>query len=213
MQEVARFTRENAPRPHMMVSESQGELLAMLVSLSGARAVLELGTFTGYSALCMASALPAGGRLVTCEVDPEMAEIARGFIAQASRQGLLREREVEVRCGDGVATLEALRDQGAVFDFAFVDADKRGYGRYHDLLMEDGGLLAEGGMAAYDNVMFKGRVIAVEAGEAGAREKIAPALHRFNLNVEADARLARRVLLPAWDGLTLVQKAHRATLL
>ena len=92
----------------MMVSESQGEFLSMLVRLTGAIRVLEIGTYTGYSALCMASALPPGGRLVTCEVDPDMARVATGFLERASEQGLLSEVGVGVRVGPAMTTLEAL---------------------------------------------------------------------------------------------------------
>jgi caffeoyl-CoA O-methyltransferase len=194
----------------MMVSESQGEFLSMLVRLTGAIRVLEIGTYTGYSALCMASALPPGGRLVTCEVDPDMARVATGFLERASEQGLLSEVGVGVRVGPAMTTLEALERDGASFDLVFIDADKRGYGKYHEALM-GGGLVVEGGLLVYDNIMFKGRVIAAEQGEASPKEKIGPALHQFNLNLAADTRLRQRVVLPAWDGLTLAQKAFATT--
>ncbi|MGH9184194.1 MAG: O-methyltransferase [Acidimicrobiales bacterium] len=174
--------------PERMVGPMEGRLLALLVGLARARLVVEIGTFTGYSALSMAAALPAGGRIVTCEVDPVHAEIARRHIGASP----YRER-VEVRVGPAGETLAELEGP---FDLVFIDADKTGYQAYYEAVVPK---LAPGGLVAVDNVLWGGGV--VEPGD----DAIAATMAAFNDHVRADPRV-EVVVLTVRDGLSLIRR-------
>lgn len=179
LREVREFTMKKYPqRAHMISGSLQGGLLKLLVASIGAKRVLEIGTFTGYSGLYMASGLPADGRLITCEIDNETAEIAQSFFDRDPELG----RRIELRIGPGLTSLRELRDEkdrplenmeelseSKCFDFAYVDANKKSYRDYYEMLIGHG-LLRVGGVMVLDNVLFRGRVAegwmnSVSAGE------------------------------------------------
>lgn len=180
----------------MLSGHVEGAFLRMLVAVTGATRVLEVGMFTGYSALAMAEALPVGvgARLVACEVDERAAQIAREAFATTPAGSV-----IDVRVGPAADTLRDLAAAGEQFDLVFVDADKGGYGGYLDLLL-DGDLLTRRALVAVDNTLLQGEPwLPGEAGEAGA------AIADFNARVADDDRL-EQVLLPVRDGVTLVRR-------
>lgn len=192
-----RHNQDGAVAPleqEMLSGHVEGQLLKMLVHATGARQVLDIGTFTGYSALAMAEALPAGGRVVACERDPAVAAFATEALA-ASGHG----DRIVVEVGPAADTMTGLAAAGAVFDLVFIDADKAGYlGYLHQIL--DTGLLAPGGLVCADNTLMQGQPWTSDA-PAGSGAAIAA----FNDAVAADSRL-EQVLLPLRDGLTLIRR-------
>jgi caffeoyl-CoA O-methyltransferase len=178
----------------MISGHVEGRFLAMLVRLTGARRVLEIGTFTGYSALAMAEALPADGRLVACELDPEVAALAQmGFAGSPAG------RKIALRVGPAAATLAALAEAGERFDFVFVDADKAGYLGYLEALLGEG-LLSPGALICVDNTLMQGEPY-LEAEERSAN---GAAIVAFNAALAADPRV-EQVLIPLRDGITLIR--------
>ena len=182
------------PQGGMQIGADQGVLLAFLARLVGARKAIEIGTFTGYSALCVASALPADGRLVCCDVNEEWTAIARRYWALAG----LADR-IELRLQPAQETLALLlRDGGAdTFDFAFIDADKTGYDAYYEACLS---LLRRGGMIAIDNVLWGGAV----ADPANTTDDT-KALRALNVKIRDDARVDA-CLLSVGDGVMLARK-------
>lgn len=178
----------------MLSGHVEGQLLQTLVHLSGARRVLEVGMFTGYSALAMAEALPADGEVVACEIDPGVAAFAREAFAGSAAGG-----RISVEVGPALDTLHRLAALGATFDLVFVDADKAGYAGYLDAIL-DGGLLTARGVVCVDNTLLQGQ--AYGAGEVTANGR---AVADFNRHVAEDPRVAQ-VLLPVRDGITLIRR-------
>jgi caffeoyl-CoA O-methyltransferase len=178
----------------MQIAPEQGQFMALLVELLGARQALEIGTFTGYSALCVATALPADGRLLCCDVNPEWTAIARRYWAEA---GLAH--KIELRLAPAMQTLDALLGSGAAntYDFAFIDADKDNYAAYYERVLQ---LLRPGGLVALDNALSDGRVVNPAAEDLNAR-----ALDALNRRVQQDARVTCS-LVPIADGLLLARK-------
>jgi caffeoyl-CoA O-methyltransferase len=174
----------------MQTAPEQAALITLLVRAMGARKALELGTFTGYGAIAIARGLPDDGLLVTCDVSEEWTAIARRYIREA---GL--EDRVDIRLGPGLDTLRAIPEDGS-FDFAFIDADKPGYGDYYEEVLR---LLRPGGLAMLDNVLFSGAVLDPEPGSS------AEALDQVNRTIAADERVDIAMLGFA-DGVTLVRK-------
>ena len=187
--EVAAETRDTQERHGMMVGLLEGRFLETLVWLSGARRILELGTFTGYSALSMAAALPDDGRLVTCEVDPDRAAVARRHF-DASPWG----DRIEVRVGPALDTLAAVEGP---FDFVFVDADKTNYRNYYEAVLP---MLAPRGIIAVDNVLWSGRVL-----DADDQSEDTVAMRAFNDFVRDDPRVTC-VMTTVRDGVTLIRR-------
>lgn len=186
----AEATREAFPSAHqMMVGRLEGRLLKMLVAAVQARRVLEIGTFTGYSALSMAEALPPGGRIVTCELDEARADIARRAFERAGYGDV-----IEVRVGPA---LETLRGLDGPFEFCFIDADKKGYPDYYEAAL---GKLSVGGLMAVDNVLQGGRVIDPDTASSDTR-----VIQAFNERVASDPRV-ECVMLPVRDGVTLIRR-------
>jgi caffeoyl-CoA O-methyltransferase len=179
----------------MLSGHLEGRLLAMLVRATGARRVLEIGTFTGYSALAMAEALPAAGRLVACELDPEAAAIALDAFAASPVGGL-----IELRVGAAGATLAELAEAGESFDLVFVDADKAGYRGYVEALLGDR-LLAAGGLICVDNTLLQGEPYLPEE-----RSENGEAIAAFNRWLAEEERV-EQVLVPVRDGITLIRRA------
>ncbi len=182
----------------MLSGHVEGRFLAFLVHLTRARRVLEIGMFTGYSALAMAEALPPDGELVACEIDPDVATFARESFA-VSPAG----EKISVRVGPALETLAELARAGARFDLVFVDADKAGYAGYLDALL-DGDLLAPDGVVAVDNTLMQGEPWLGASTDAMSAN--GAAVTAFNEAVAADPRV-EQVLLPLRDGVTLIRRA------
>ena len=183
---LAEETRAKTTAPQMMVGRIEGQFLARLVRLSGAKRILELGTFTGYSSISMASTLPSDGHIITCDVDPEATAIARRYMDESGYGD-----KIEIRLGPGLETIETLEGP---FDLVFIDADKPNYEAYYEAVLP---LLAENGLIIADNVLWSGRVVE-DDGDESTR-----AIKAFNEHVRNDSR----VMLTVRDGMTLVQKA------
>lgn len=180
-------TLERMKSPQMLSGRTEGQLLALLVRMLGARRALEVGMFTGYSALMIASALPDDGELITMDVDPDAEAVARRYFAESPHGAKIR-----IRMGPALDTLGSLEGP---FDFAFVDADKKSYPLYYDRVME---LLRPGGLVAVDNVLWSGAVLDPQDAEAKA-------IHALNERVHADSRVDH-VLLTVRDGILLARK-------
>ena len=187
--ELAAATREFSRMHEMMVGQLEGRFLKMLVAAVGARRVLEIGTFTGYSALSMAEALPAGGRIITCELDERHAAMARDWISRSAYA-----EQIEVRIGPALDTIASL---DGTFDFVFIDADKPSYGDYYEAVVPR---LSERGLIAVDNVFQGGRVLDPATDHVNARAMVA-----FNDRVVADPRV-ECVMVPIRDGVTLIRR-------
>ena len=185
---LAEETRAKTSAPQMMVGRIEGQFLARLVRLSGARRILELGTFTGYSSISMASALPADGRIITCDIDPETMGIARRYMDESGYGD-----KIETRLGPALETIQTLEGP---FDLVFIDADKPNYRAYYEAVLP---LLAEDGVIIADNVLWSGRVLE-DDGDESTR-----AIKEFNEHVRADSRVVS-VMLTVRDGMTLIQK-------
>ncbi|MCD2196913.1 class I SAM-dependent methyltransferase [Actinomycetospora endophytica] len=200
---LARRTVEHDWRTHsggtgleqeMLSGHVEGQLLRTLVHATRARSVLEIGMFTGYSALAMAEAVGDDGRVVACEVDADVAALARECFAGSPAGG-----RIDVRVGPAADTLRALA--GESFDLVFVDADKAGYADYLTALL-DGGLLGPRGLVVVDNTLMQGR-----AYGAGAPTANGAAIAAFNDAVAADPRV-EQVLVPLRDGMTLIRRVE-----
>ena len=178
----------------MQVSPEQGQFMALLVKLSGARRALELGTFTGYSSICIAAALPADGRLVCCDNSEEWTTMARKYWQRA---GLEDRIQLYVQPAETMLRLLLDDGQAETFDFIFIDADKQNYPNYYEASLR---LLRRGGLLAVDNTLWSGSVADPENQEPGTR-----AIRRFNDMVRQD-RSVIKSLVPIGDGLTLVYK-------
>ena len=178
----------------MLSGHVEGQTLKMLVHATRARRVLEIGMFTGYSALAMAEALPAGGRLVACEIDAEVAAFAQQCWADSPEAG-----QIAVRVGPALATLAELAAAGERFELVFIDADKAGYAGYLNALL-DHDLLAPPGLICVDNTLMQG-----QPWLPGPPTANGAAIAAFNQAVAADPRV-EQVLIPLRDGLTLIRR-------
>ena len=193
---LARLREETAANPQsgMQVSPEQGQYLALMARLIGARRSLEVGTFTGYSALVVAMALPEDGQIIACDINKEWTDIARRYWDEAGVA-----HKINLRLGPAVETLQALLAGGGkgTFDFAFIDADKSNYQSYFDSAVE---LIRPGGLIAVDNVLWHGRVI-----DPAEQDRDTLAVREFNRKLHTDARVEIS-LVPMGDGLTLARK-------
>lgn len=182
------------PSGDMQIAPDQGQFMALLLQLIGARNVLEIGTFTGYSTLWLASALPDDGTVITCDVDEEATDIARRYWQQA---GL--ESKIDLRLAPAIDTLDQLLADGQAgcFDFIFIDADKPNYGDYYEKALL---LLRPGGLIAVDNTLWFGRVIDPEADDERT-----VAIRALNEKIYQDARVSVS-MMGIGDGLTLARK-------
>ena len=182
------------PRAGMQISPEQGQFMALLVQLLGARRTLEVGVFTGYSAMAVALALPADGEVVALDVSEHYTDVARRHWAAAGVADKIR-----LRLAPAAESLEALLAEGQAgrFDFAFIDADKSNYERYYELALE---LVRPGGLIAIDNVLWGGSV-----ADPADQDEDTVAIRRLNAKLHGDERVAL-ALLPVGDGLTLALK-------
>jgi len=193
---LARLRAATAPLPEseMQIGADQGQLMALLVKLIGARRCIEIGTYTGYSALAVALALPADGVVIACDVNAEWTEIGRRFWREAGV-----ESRIDLRLKPALETLDELIADGERerFDFAFIDADKPRYGAYYEKLLE---LIRPGGLIAVDNTLAL-------SGEPIIRQQSphAAAIREFNELVRADERVDH-AMLTVGEGLTLLRK-------
>jgi caffeoyl-CoA O-methyltransferase len=186
-QQLAAETREVSELPQMMVGLLEGRFLAVLVRLLRARRVLELGTFTGYSSISMAQALPPDGRLITCDVNEETTAIARRYAEEA---GVVD--RIEYRLGPALETIAGLDGE---FDLIFIDADKGNYVNYYEATLP---LLARTGVMVVDNTLWSGRVADPAEDDESVR-----AIRELNDSVRDDRRVDN-VLLTVRDGMNLV---------
>jgi len=182
------------PNASMQIAPEQGQFMALLVRLMGARRCLEVGVFTGYSSLCVALALPADGRIVACDVSAEWTAVARAYWQAAGV-----EDKVDLRLAPALETLDALLADGhaGTFDLAFIDADKPRYLAYYERALA---LVRAGGLIVIDNTLWSGRVADPEISDEST-----VALRHFNEVLHGDARVDLS-LVPVGDGLTLARR-------
>jgi caffeoyl-CoA O-methyltransferase len=189
LEEVAAYTIAHTTAPHMLSGMLQGSFLQLVSKLLQPKKILEVGTFTGYSALCMAKGMHKHGELHTLERDEKMAKIATSFFTKSSY-----ERNIQLHVGDARAILPTLQHS---WDMVFIDADKKSYIQYYELAKAQ---LNENGIIIADNVLYHGEVL-----QEIIEDKTAKAIHEFNKHVCAD-KTVNSLLLPIRDGLMLVQK-------
>lgn len=178
----------------MMISPEQGQLLALLATLINAKNTIDIGTYTGYSALSVAQALPADARIITCDIDNNVTPIAKRYFEKAGVAD-----KIELRLGPALATLDTLinANQSGHFDFVFIDADKQNYSHYYEKSLV---LLRSGGLVVIDNVLWKGRVID-ESDQTTATQ----AIRQFNEALAHDERIDLTII-PLGDGMTIARK-------
>jgi len=191
---VADNTRERTTAPGMMVGTLEGRFLAAVVAMLRPALVLEIGTFTGYSALSMAEALPPGGHIVTCDISEEHVAIAREHIAASPYAD-----RIEIRVGPAIETVAAL---DGPFDLVFIDADKQGYLGYYEAVLPK---LAPDGVILADNVLWSGRLVDPPAADEDGSTR---ALREFNDHVVADERV-EVVMLTVRDGVSIIRRRRR----
>ena len=181
-------------KANMQVAPEQAQFMALLVELIGARTALEIGTFTGYSALAVALALPEDGRLIACDISDEWTAVGRPFWEAAGVA-----HKIDLRLAPALETLDALIADGGAggFDFAFIDADKACYEAYYERVLE---LLRPGGLMALDNTLWEGKVIDPQHADVDTE-----AIRAINAKLVADERVTLS-LLPVGDGITLARK-------
>jgi predicted O-methyltransferase YrrM len=193
---LAELRAETAAHPlaRMQVAAEEGQLLAFLVRLTGARRIIEVGTFTGYSSLCMAMALPEDGEILCCDVSPDYTAVARRYWDRAGVSGRIR-----LALAPALGTLQQLLREGQAggTDLMFIDADKEHYPDYFELGLQ---LLRPGGLLVVDNTLWSGRV-----ADAAVQDSDTRAIRSFNAALPTDERVDF-VLLPMVDGITLVRK-------
>lgn len=192
-QTALREATASHPRAGMQISPEQGQFMQLLVKLVGARRTLEIGTFTGYSALTVALALPDDGRILACDISAEYTAVGKPYWQRAGVAG-----KIELVIAPALATLDARIADGEAgrYDFAFIDADKSGYGGYYERCLQ---LLRAGGLIAFDNTLWGGAVA------RPAEDDDTRALQALNDKLHRDQRIDL-ALLPIGDGLTLARK-------
>jgi caffeoyl-CoA O-methyltransferase len=197
--DVLRRLREETaklPMARMQISPEQGQFMALLIRLIGARKTLEVGVFTGYSSLCVAQALPAGGRHVACDVSAEWTSIGSRYWQEAGVAD-----KIDLRIAPALTTLDRLLEAGEAetFDFAFIDADKLSYDAYYERALK---LVRPGGLIAIDNVLWGGSV-----ADPSDQDDDTRAIRALNDKIHQDERVEMS-LLPLGDGVTLALKRH-----
>jgi predicted O-methyltransferase YrrM len=184
------------PMANMQIAPEQGQFMALLVQLTGARKILEIGVFTGYSSLALALALPPQGRILGCEISAEYTAIARQFWQKAGVS-----EKIDVLLGPAVTSLEQLLANGEQesFDLAFIDANKSDYDQYYELSLQ---LVRTGGLILIDNVLWYGKV-----ADETIQDKATQSIRHLNAKLHQDPRISL-CLVPIGDGLTLALKHH-----
>lgn len=178
----------------MQISPEQGQFMRLLMELLGAKKTLDIGTFTGYSALSVALGLPENGKVIACDINGEWTKIAKRFWDMANMS-----HKIELRLAPAVETLQALIDNGEAdtFDFSFIDADKMNYAHYYELSLQ---LLRPGGLIAIDNVLWDGKV-----ADLSVQDDNTNAIRKLNALIVKDERVSIS-MLSIGDGLTLARK-------
>lgn len=190
---VVKQTHIRTNHSRMLSGSIQGQLLRMLVQISGAKDILELGTFTGYSAICLASALPENGHLDTLELNDELEDlIAAGFEKAGT------EDKVQLHIGDCKETLIRLKEEGRMYDIVYIDANKREYVEYYNLVFD---MVRPGGLILADNVIWDGKV----CQDPMPQDKQTLGIAAFNDMVTEDRRV-ESVIIPLRDGLNIIRK-------
>lgn len=187
LERLEKYTRENTSNPDMLTGRVEGRFLKLIVQITGVKDILELGTFTGYSALSMAEALPEDGRLVTLERDPEAKAIAEEYLLRSPHG-----TKVKVKFGEA---MEKIKDLDFTPDLVFLDADKERYPEYYEIIVD---MLNPGGLMLIDNSLWDGDVVNPETESAKA-------IAKMNELIVADDRV-ENVLLTVRDGVQLVRK-------
>jgi predicted O-methyltransferase YrrM len=195
--ELLRQLREETAQleyAEMQISPEQGQFMSLLIKLMGVKRAIEIGTFTGYSSICIAGAMAEEGKLICCDISPQWTAVAQKYWSLAG----LNDR-IELHAQPAELTLQRLLDDGAEksFDFVFIDADKQNYITYYEMALR---LLRKGGIIAVDNTLWSGAVADPENTEPGTR-----AIRRFNDMIKEDKRVSKS-LLTIGDGLTLILK-------
>lgn len=182
------------PMSQMQIAPEQGQLMALLVKLINAKKTLDIGTFTGYSALVVAAALPPDGKVITCDINKESTDIAQQYWQKAGVR-----QKIDLRLAPALETLEKLiaNQESNKFDFVFIDADKNNYPSYYEKTLQ---LLRPGGLMAIDNVLQNGRVADIQCND-----KITATIRQLNQEIHRDNRVEIS-MVPIADGLTLVRK-------
>ena len=194
IQNKLRQVTDKLPESGWEVSPEQGQFLALLVQITGAKNILELGTFTGNSSLAMGLALPIDGQIVTCDMEPSYTNIAREHWIKARI-----EKKIELRLGPAMSTLDDLIKEGTEdhFDMAFIDANKKDYDQYYERVLT---LIRPGGLIVIDNVFWGGRVL-----DKKNQDKSTRSIRKLNKKMHLDQRVSLS-MLPLNDGVTLVWK-------
>jgi len=191
---LQRLREETAARSdsNMQICPEQGQFMNLLAQLCGVRRAIEIGTYTGYSALCVASALPADGKLICCDVNAETTAIAQRYWDEAGLGDC-----IELRLAPATETLDQLiASDSESFDFAFIDADKANYDAYYERLLQ---LIRPGGLIVIDNVLWNGAVIDPDKNDADTKS-----IRQLNLKLSRDERISLS-MLPLGDGLTMAR--------
>jgi len=189
LDEIEKYTLSNHPHAHMLSGHVQGKVLEMFSTMIGPRRILEVGTFTGFSALCLAKGLQPDGKLHTLELREEDAATAAGYFTKAGMQN-----SIELHVGNALEIIPTLTE---TWDLVFIDADKVNYINYYELTLP---AVKSGGWLLADNVLFHGEVLDEEI-----KGKNAKAIHAFNGHVKKDDRV-QQAMLTVRDGLLLIQK-------
>jgi caffeoyl-CoA O-methyltransferase len=187
---INRETHLKVLNPRMISGHMQGRLLSLFSKMKRPRYVLEIGAYTGYSAICMAEGLAENGKIFTIEINEELEPMVRGFIEEANLQN-----KIELLIGDATDIIPQL---DYVFDMVFIDADKEYYETFYDLAVDK---VAPGGLLIADNVLWSGKVVKNPA----ANDKSSAALIKFNKKIQNDPRV-ENILLPVRDGLMIIRK-------
>ncbi len=188
LRRINRDTHAGVLRPRMLSGHLQGRLLAMISCMLRPQTILEIGTYTGYSALCMAEGLAEGGRLITIDINEELEDRVRATFAASS----LADR-IDFRIGNALKVIPELNE---TFDLVFIDADKENYSAYYDLVLPR---VREGGIILADNVLWSGKVLQTKL------DKDTKAIIEFNRKIQEDRRV-ENVLLPVRDGIMMIRK-------
>jgi caffeoyl-CoA O-methyltransferase len=189
---LARINREThleVLQPRMLSGHLQGRLLSLLSSLLKPKRILEIGTYTGYSALCLAEGLPNDGKLITIDVNEELQTRVQGYFNDSSYKG-----QIEYRIGDAMELIPTLPE---MWDLVFIDADKKNYLNYYDLVIER---MNPGGIILADNILWSGKVI-----DEAAQDRETVLLRQYNERIQSDERV-ENILLPIRDGIMVARK-------
>ncbi len=190
LKELNAYTTKHIYGSHMLSGHYQGRLLSMISKLVNPKTILEIGTYTGYSALCLAEGLQKEGKLISLERNRELAVLHKKF--------LLQNDPIEVRYGNALEIIPALDE---VFDLVFIDADKSNYGNYFDLIIPK---IRKGGVILSDNILWKGKVVE-EIGKSDKHKNIIRSLIAFNQKLQEDSRV-EQIIVPVRDGISIARK-------